>query len=357
MSRFLDPGENRFFAPGSEFALIERMFSASHFARDGRGLGDDAFVLDPPHSTKLVVITSDVSAEKVHYRLDWVAPERALRKALLSNLSDINAMGGRSRFAFFNLGARREWAPEVFDALGAALRALEDEAGFTVAGGDTVKLPDSSFFSFTVMGEVEGCPLLRSACRPGHRVYVSGSLGGSAAGLDLLSKNSGPVESTLLESDLVWAPLIQAHLDPRPPLDLGPLLATFAALEPGREIAAIDLSDGLSSELAHLARQSGCAITLEADKLPAHPALAAVRPAYSFEATRNFLLHGGEEYQLVFTGNFSAEELARMRALTPVTEIGFVTAGEGVRLREGGEEKVLEARGFSHGDQRVEGRG
>ena len=324
---------NRFFAPGGEFALIERMFPPGHFARDGRGLGDDAFVWELPGYPKPLVVTSDVSAEEVHYRLDWVPPERALRKALIANLSDINAMGGRSRRVFFNLGARREWSDPVYDALGAALRAMEAEHGFTVSGGDTVKLPGSSFFSFTVTGDVEGRPLLRSACRPGHRVYVSGTLGGSAAGLKLLRSSTSP--AGIEENSLVTA-----HLDPRPPLELGPLLAAL-----GHDVAAIDVSDGLSSELAHLARQSRCAFLIDASALPAHPALAA----QPFGDIRDFVLNGGEEYQLLFTGNFSVEELTQLNAVARVTEIGSVREGEGVRLRENGEEKVLEARGWSHG--------
>jgi thiamine-monophosphate kinase len=329
---------NRFFAPGAEFALIERMFAADRFARDGRGLGDDAFVWELPGSAHPLLVTSDVSAEGVHYRLDWASPERALRKALAANLSDINAMGGRSRKAFFNLGARRDWPDPVYDALGAALRALEEAHGFTIAGGDTVKLPDSSFFGFTVMGEVEGRPLLRSACRPGHRIYVSGSLGGSAGGLHLLRTQDRPAQAGAEEH-----PLVRAHLDPRPPLALGPLLAALGG--PERSIAAIDISDGLSSELAHLARQSACALRVDAEKLPAHPALAAVPDS----AARDFVLHGGEEYQLLFTGNFTDAELARLGSVTPVTEIGEVRPGEGVTVREGGEEKALEAKGWSNG--------
>ena len=334
--------QNQFFAPGDEFAHIERMFAPDHFARDGRGLGDDAYVWDRPENAKPLVVTTDASAEGVHYRLDFTTPERALRKALLANLSDINAMGGRSRKVFFNLGARRDWPAEVYDHLGAALRAMEAEYGFTVAGGDTLKLPSTSFFGFTVLGEVDGRPLLRSACRPGHRVYVSGTLGGSAAGLASLLKPSGG-----------WAPsseseLVVAHLDPTPPLALGPLLASFLQDGGDREVAAIDISDGLSSELAHLARQSGCALRIEAAHLPPHPALgdsfASLAPA-----ARLHVLHGGEEYQLLFTGAFSADELAQLRAFARVTDIGSVHAGEGVTLVDNGVESPLIPKGFVHG--------
>src|SRR5690606_1610598 len=168
---------NRFFAPGGEFARIERLFGPGHFARDARGLGDDAFAWEPG-AGETWVAASDASVEGVHYRLDWAPPARALRKALLANLSDINAMGGRTRFALFNRGARAGWDPVVYDELGDALRALEAAHGFRVAGGDTTVPPDAGFFSFAVFGVVAGSPLLRSAVRPGHRLYVSGTLGG-----------------------------------------------------------------------------------------------------------------------------------------------------------------------------------
>jgi thiamine-monophosphate kinase len=323
---------NRFFAPGGEFARIERMFTPDRFSRDGRGLGDDACVWTP-QAGETWVAASDASAEGVHYNLDWVAPEQALRKALLANLSDINAMGGRTRLALFNLGARGDWESGVFDALGQTLREMEEAFGFRVVGGDTTSLPGPGFFSFTVLGVVEGAPLLRSGVRAGHRLYVSGTLGGSSAGL-----------AWLRDHDRVdgGGPLAEAHLNPAPPLDLGPALALLNGAD--RPIGAIDISDGLSSELWHLSRQSGCALHLDAEKIPLHPALAA-RP---FAAARDHALHGGEEYQLLFTGTFSPAELERLRRVTPVTEIGVAAAGEGVFIREGREERPLEAGGYKH---------
>ena len=325
---------NRFFAPGGEFARIERLFGPAHFARDGRGLGDDGFVWEPG-AGETWVAASDASVEGVHYRFDWVSPARALRKALLANLSDINAMGGRTRFVLFNLGARRDWNAAVYDALGAGLRALEQAHGFRVAGGDTTSQQDASFFSFAVFGVVAGAPLLRSAVRPGHRLYVSGSLGGSSAGLAALRSESVPPS--------VYSAVVDAHLDPSPPLGLGPLLATMQ--DAGRSVAAIDISDGLSSELWHLARQSACALRVDPRALPRHAALASC----SDEEALAHALHGGEEYQLLFSGNFTADELALMRSLCPVTEIGEAVEGDGVFLRDNDIMKPLVAGGFSHG--------
>jgi thiamine-monophosphate kinase len=317
---------NKFFAPGTEFSLIEKMFGDDRFRRDGRGLGDDTFLFEPKPGV-LWAVTSDASSEGVHYRLDWATPEKALRKALLANLSDINAMGGRSRHAFLNLGARSEWESVTFEKLGAVLRELEKERRFEVSGGDTIRTTDTSFFSFTVLGEVEGLPLLRSNCQPDHRVYVSGYLGGSAAGLRLLQKGERGV-------------LTDLHLSPEPPLELGPFLGGL-----NKQVAAIDISDGLSSELWHLSRQSRCGLRVDWEKLPVHPELGTWD---NKKEARDFVLNGGEEYQLLFSGDFSSDELSRMRMITPVAEIGIVEKGEGVFLTENGKTSPLTAGGFSH---------
>ncbi len=329
---------NRHFAPGLEFSRIERMFPDERFAGE-EGLGDDAFVWRPD-AGETWVAASDASAEGVHYRLDWASPARALRKAMLANLSDINAMGGATRLALFNLGARADWDDAAYEALGDALRGLEAAHGFRVSGGDTATLADSSFFSIAVLGTVAGHPLTRSGARPGQRVYVSGHLGASSAGLALLVR-SGPRAEAAGERE---AALVRAHLDPSPPLSLGPRLARLG--RPDRPVACIDVSDGLSSEAWHLARRSGCALRLDAARLPAHPALAGL----SRDEVRRHVLHGGEEYQLLFTGAFTEDELAELRAVCPVTEIGEVLPGAGVTLLENGEEKPLEARGWNHGE-------
>jgi thiamine-monophosphate kinase len=356
-----DRPPNRHFAAGREFSLIESLFDESHFSRTGEGLGDDAYLLKAGGETWAV--STDASVEGIHYRLDWSSPAGALEKALLSNLSDINAMGGRTALAFLALGVPAAWGDAEIASLRETMRALESRFGFRVGGGDTVRTPAgspspmASFFSITVLGPVRGRPLLRSQARPGHGIYVSGSLGSSAAGLALLERGlrpdppsapsaaamgSGGAGGTGGVGDAVQA-AIAAHLRPSPPLGLGPFLASL----PG-PVAAIDLSDGLSSELWHLSRQSGCRMAVEWSKLPYERELIAAGGGGPEDA-RNRVLHGGEDYQLLFTGDFSGAELAAMGAHARVTRIGDVEAGAGVVLREpGGREADLEPGGWSH---------
>jgi thiamine-monophosphate kinase len=333
---------NRFFAEGGEFSLIESLFDASHFSRDGQGLGDDGYLMRIGGETWAV--TTDSSVEGIHYRLDWASPEEALEKALLSNLSDINAMGGRASLVFFNLGALKSWDGNMISRLAAVLERMEKRYGIKIAGGDTVRKERESFFTFTVLGRVEGKPLLRSNALPGHRIYVSGVLGRSAAGLALFNrghKPAGPASGTAGPDTGAWAPYFTAHLLPAPPLALGPALSACA-----NPSAAIDISDGLSSELRHLSRQSGCRLTVEWGKLPYDGALDRLPDG---EGWKDWVLNGGEEYQLLFTGDFSQDELARLAREADFREIGRVTAGEGVGMLDGtGKEKELVAAGWSH---------
>jgi len=328
---------NRHFAPGREVSLIESLFDSSHFSRDGHGLGDDAFLFEAGGETWAV--STDSSVEGIHYREDWGGLEAALEKAVLSNLSDINAMGGRTAFALFNLGVRKSWDEKRIRDLGAVLARLEAAHGFRVVGGDTVAQDIGSSLTFTVMGRIKGRPLLRSQAKPGHRIYVSGPLGAAAAGLALYARGLRPGGQ-----EKTWEPFFQAHLRPSPPLALGPLLA-----EHRERVAAIDISDGLSSELGHLSKQSGCRLVVEWSKLGYDKGLVDLPGG---EGWKDWVLNGGEEYQLLFTGEFTEAELDHLRGkggAAGIREIGKVMEGSGVGiLDEMGSQTELAAKGWSH---------
>lgn len=346
------------FAPKPEFAFISALLGEKSLAPDeldskpGFGPGDDACLLPQADGTYLAVST-DASVESVHFRFDWMSPAAALRKAIISNLSDINAMGGSTVQLYLSLGAPKAWGLDEAKALGDVIHDMEKTYGFKLAGGDTVRVRQDCFFAITVIGKVAGKPLLRSAVKPGDRIYVSGLLGSSAVGLQLLLQGRNPVagqDSSSAASELAaWA--IATHLEPKPPLALGPALSALAAATPGRQIAAIDLSDGLSSELWHLCRQSACRIEVDWSKLPYDPALSELVGPERFQ---DCILNGGEEYQLVFAGRFSDAELEGLRRIAQVTEIGHALEGDGVYWNDGastGERallKELPAGGFSH---------
>lgn len=338
---------NQFFSSGKEFSLIEALFDPNHFSKTAEGLGDDAFLFQSGGENWAV--STDTSVEGIHYREDWGGVLAGLEKALLANLSDINAMGGETVFAFFNLGALKSWDKNHILKISALLKRLEQTHGFRIVGGDTVSKETESFFTFTVIGRVKGKPLLRSNGRPGQRIYCSGPLGTSAAGLNLYSKGLKP------NKEQNWEPFFEGHLRPRPPLKLGPLLGQHLTL-----VSAIDISDGLSSELHHLSKQSGCKLVVDWSKLlytDNHRASPDEFPLRLQQLPgggdwKNWMLHGGEDYELLFTGNFLDTELAELRKLADVPmlkEIGYVEMGTGVVIvDEFGKEKELMAHGWSH---------
>ena len=335
---------NQFFSAGKEFSLIEALFDQKHFSKTGDGLGDDAFLWTVGEETWAV--STDTSVEGIHYREDWGGLSAGLEKALLSNLSDINAVGGETAFALFNLGARKGWKREVIDDFAKTLKKLEAEFQFRIVGGDTVTKDTESFFTFTVIGRVKGKPLLRSGARPGHKIYCTGQLGASAAGLALYSQSIHRGQTYGMDEQ--FKPFLEAHRVPKPPLLVGPLLSLHKD-----SVAAIDVSDGLSSELHHLSVQSSCRMVVNWSKLlytdSFGPSLQALPQGKDW---KNWILNGGEEYQLIFTGNFTELELSNLREKSGehfIREIGQVEVGQGVALvNELGEEQQLAAHGWSH---------
>jgi len=335
---------NQFFSDGKEFSLIESLFDPKHFSKTGDGLGDDAFIWTIGDQTWSV--STDTSVEGIHYREDWGGLSAGLEKAILSNLSDINAIGGETVFALFNLGARRNWDAHVIDDFSKTLKKLENEFHFRIVGGDTVTKDTESFFTFTVIGRVKGKPLLRSSARPGHKIYCTGQLGASAAGLALYSQGFHHGHSYGMNEQ--FKPFLEAHNVPKPPLLMGPLLSLHKD-----SVAAIDVSDGLSSELHHLSVQSSCRMVVDWSKLLYRdsfgPSLQALPQGKDW---KNWILNGGEDYQLIFTGNFTESELSSLREKSGahfLKEIGHVEVGQGVGLvNEKGEVVELMAHGWSH---------
>ncbi len=254
------------------------------------GMGDDCAIYRPRGAPEDLLFTTDLLIEGVHFRHDTHPPEAAGHKALARGLSDIAAMGGTPRFCLLSLavGARAgaPWIGRFYDGL---LR-LARSAGAPLAGGDLARAR-STACDIVVCGAVpRGRALRRDGARPGDAIYVSGGLGGSALGL---KRKTGKA----------WA----RHLRPQPRLDLGVFLR-----ERLRASAAMDLSDGLSLDLHRLALASG----LE----------AAIGPPPRFPgATLEHALHGGEDYELLFT--------VRPRIAVPPTFAGLPLTRIGVMRR------------------------
>ena len=329
-----------FFSDGKEFELIEAMFDYSQFSRQGLGLGDDGYVFALGKSN--FVISTDSSVENIHFNLNWCSPEIALKKAVISNLSDINAMGGESSLVLFNLGALKTWNKTNFKRLGDILKQLQNRYQFKICGGDLVRKEKECFFSLTILGSLPGEPLLRSNARPGHSIYLSGMVGTAYAGFKILSDKTGKYKRFKKEDRIKARDFVISKFhSPQISQKLGPFLGSL-----GKKISCIDISDGLSSELHHLAKQSNCRMTIYEKLIPYYKGLPLL---FDSDRQKEMVLHGGEDYQLLFTGAFSKLELKKINQIVKVYEIGQVTKGKGVFIETSDNKKqALAALGWSH---------
>jgi thiamine-monophosphate kinase len=293
------------------------------------GIGDDAAVVGEQ------VITTDMLIEDVDFTR-VVPVESIARKSLAVNLSDLAAMGAIPAFAVVALGIP-QWLVAGLDPF---LRALADCArqyDIDLIGGD-LSHAEKLTIVVTANGWLEARPLLRSGARVGDRVYVSRPIGGSAAGLELLTR----WQSTEPPRDLPYAQrefalsAIRVHTDPDPEVKLGIALAHL-----GEVTSCIDISDGLSTDLHHLCEASGVGAELERQRIPLFPDLLGAGGALGIDV-RNAVLHGGEEYALLFTSALREADLSS-RLGRPVYAIGRIVEKD---VRIDGE--PLEARGFDH---------
>ena len=298
------------------------------------GIGDDCAVIRPRRGEDLVV-TTDLSLENVHFRRDWHPPESVGHRCLARGLSDLAAMGARPEAAFLSLALPEDltgsWLVRFLDGL----MALAERHRVPLAGGDTAKSPPGIHrrgglvvADIVLLGSVpKGRALLRSGARPGDGIYVTGALGGSAAELLALERQPAGFRT----KDKARHP----HLYPEPRLAAGRKL-----LRDGLATAAIDVSDGLSTDLSHLCEESGVAAEIDAEALPVDA-----------RATLEQALHGGEDYELLFTaspkavvpsqlGGVSVHRIGRMKkpGRGPLIQMG----------RRGGKRTPLAAGGWEH---------
>ncbi len=299
------------------------------------GPGDDTAVLDLPACRLL--FTADAVVEGVHFLRDRTDPADLGHKVVAVNVSDVAAMGGTPVAFTLTLTVPPdldlEWLRAFHGGLSAAARAY----GCALAGGDTTAGP-AVVLSAALLGTgPEAGPVLRSGARPGDDIYVSGSPGESAAGLER-------VLSGRRDDDPVWQRLVRRHQRPEARLALGRSLGAS-----GRVTAMIDLSDGLLQDLGHVLSASGAGADLELAKVPVS---ADLRSAMGLPRARELALVGGEDYELLFTAppEARAAVAAAARASgTAVHRIGRIAAGPGLRLWEGGREAPLPAvRGYEH---------
>jgi thiamine-monophosphate kinase len=307
-----------------------------------QGIGDDCAVISKTADTAWL-LTMDTLLEGVHFELDLHPPEQLAEKSVAVNVSDIAAMGGKPLFVLLSLGLPRGFDETWFGRFSSGLaRALEDY-GCLLIGGDTVASPGPVALTLTVVGEAQVSNILyRSKAGIGDSIWVSGPLGLSAAGFELLH-----MERVMPELQ----PLIDAHLRPCARVDLGIKLA-----ESGLVHAMMDVSDGLATDLAHLARASGVGARIFADHLVPHPVLNQAAKMLEKDPLQ-WMLQGGEDYELLFTAApKNSAQLTQLAASSGLylSQVGTVVSGSGVTLVTGGcngaelHEIPVSYQGFDH---------
>ena len=306
------------------------------------GIGDDCALLRAKPGEEIAV-TTDLSIDGRHFHLDWHPPEAVGHRTLARGLSDLAAMGARPLAAFLSLGLppalaacrgkQRPWVERFYDGL----LALANDHRTPLAGGD---LAESSVAvaDIVMVGAVPaGRALLRSGAQPGDFLYVTGTLGGASAGLLTLAALASRSAQTgrRLRIPRGLEAILRPHLCPKPRIPQGLWLQRRAIAS-----AAIDISDGLSTDLSHLCEESDVAAEVDAAALPIAPG-----------ASLDQALHGGEDYELLFTAR-PAVHLPRAVAGVPITRIGRI-----VRRRQESPQmllrilsglQTLEPRGWEH---------
>jgi len=333
-----------------ELALIERIRSGwgGGIARGGGnlilGIGDDCAILRVPKGHELLV-TTDFTLEGRHFRRDWHPPESVGHRALARGLSDLAGMGARPLAAFLSLalpggtfGSRsgRRWVERFFTGL----RGLAEAYAVPLAGGDTAESPSGLVLADIVLVGTApvGRALRRSGGRPGDALYVTGELGGAAAELAAMERR-GAGKDVSFRIRAIDSPGEHQQLYPQPRVAVG-----LALVRRRLASAAIDLSDGLSTDLAQLCRESGVGAELSLTALPLHP--LALRAGN--EQAIDFALNGGEDYELLFSAP-AAVKVPRSVAGVRVTRIGKLVRGHAISLVDSaGRRRPLLPGGWEH---------
>jgi thiamine-monophosphate kinase len=307
------------------------------------GIGDDAAVLKLGGTTDLIACC-DLMVEGVHFRREWAEPRLIGRKALAVTLSDVAAMGGVARFAMTGIAMPHDLSPGFIEELLEGIFELADSSGVTIIGGDTSSSVDSLFIDTSVIGTcASGHAVTRKGAKAGNAIYVTGNLGASALGLLLLERGFRLAGSP--ESDARKEAMMK-HLAPEPRLKIGQAIG-----ERGLATAMIDVSDGLSTDLWHVLDESDCGARVKADAIPLAGCVRSLATSDSEIEPLRLALHGGEEYELLFTS--SPEKHERVAELSkelgvPITMIGEIIADKGLRLERNGSLESILPSGYEH---------
>ena len=339
----------------NEFDFIEKIrarvagsaLSSTQHSPLVQGIGDDAAVIRADKG-KDTVVTTDLLVEDIDFRRETTSPELLGHKALAVSLSDLAAMGSRARWGFVSIGLPADvWKSGFAERLYDGYLGLADRYGVGLAGGDVSRVPEKIVIDSILMGECDsGRAVLRRGAAPGDQIFVTGFLGDAAAGLRLLERGarvhtaSGPKRLEEHSADR----LLLRQLRPDPRVGWGILLG-----EQQLATAMIDISDGLSSDLNQLCKESSVGAVIDAAQIPIDQVVTEICGRRALDPLM-LALHGGEDFELLFTvrpENFG--KLPKRVDGIPVTAIGSIKEEtHGVKISEGARVWDLEPGGWEH---------
>ncbi len=334
-----------------EFGLIENIRKSA-----GRltppvmiGIGDDAAVLKVSPSSSLLA-TTDMMIEGVHFDLRYTDFYSLGWKSTAVNLSDIAAMGGLPRFCLTSIGIPNSISPKQVAEFYRGCNTLLQSCDAILVGGDTCSSRKDLVINVMMLGEsVKNGAITRAGAKPGDRIFVTGTLGDSSAGLEVLKRGvrdrrsrGKTIPFLFRNSRSAVSRLVERHLRPEPRVEWGMTIALSRCVH-----AMIDISDGLSSDLAHICEQSRVGALINAEKIPLSSSLCRTADNLDHPPI-HYALSGGEDYELLFTVPTSRIQKLQTLGL-PLTEIGEITRTQTMMIVDSrGNKTLLKPTGYNH---------
>lgn len=334
-----------------EFGLIDHLTKNFKIKQKStvKGIGDDAAVISCDSDTEMV-ITTDFLLENVHFDLSYMPLKHLGYKAVVVNLSDVYAMNAVATQITVSIAVSNRFPVEALEELYAGIQTAAEVYNIDVVGGDTTSSTTGLMISITALGVVDkGQAIYRNGAKEQNLLVVTGDLGAAYMGLQVLEREKqvflvNPNSQPDLEP---YTYLVERQLKPEARKDISGLLKDLDV----RPTSMIDISDGLSSEILHLCRNSKVGCNLYEDKIPLDPQMISVCEEFNIDST-TIALSGGEDYELLFTINM--EDYPKIKGNPHLTVIGHITQeSEGAHLITRANAKIpLKARGWQAFDKK-----
>ena len=312
-----------------EFGLIDRLTKGFeiHNPSTLKGVGDDAAVMD--FKNKRTVVSTDLLIEGVHFDLSYVPLKHLGYKSVVVNVSDIYAMNATATQITVSIAVSNRFPLEALEELYAGIRLACEHYKVDLVGGDTTSSTRGLIISVTAIGEAEASDLVyRNGAQPNDLVVLTGDIGGAYMGLQILEREKAVFQvNPNSQPDIeMYSYILERQLKPEARKDIPPLLKQLGV----KPTAMMDVSDGLSSELLHICKQSGVGCRLYEDKIPLDPQVISTCEEFNLDST-TIALSGGEDYELLFT--IAQADYDKIKGNPNFSVIGYITdKSEGVNL-------------------------